>query len=76
MEACDKEIDVVGLVCPLPVLRTKKALSEISNGQILCVKASDPGSMEDIPGFARLAGHELLEATEVEGAFHFRLKKK
>jgi len=74
---CDKEIDVLGLACPLPVLRTKKALAEIGNGQVLCVKADDPGSMEDIPGFVRQAGHELIEACEVSaGIFCFRLRKK
>ncbi len=77
MESCDREIDVVGLACPLPVLRTKKALSEIKNGQTLCVRASDPGSMDDIPGFVRQAGHELLEAGEIEkGLFVFRLRKR
>lgn len=67
----------MGLACPLPVLRTKKALAEIRPGQTLCVRASDPGSMEDIPGFVRQAGHELLLATqENPDIFVFRLRKK
>lgn len=75
--ACDKEIDVVGLACPLPVLRTKKALADISPGQTLRVRASDPGSMEDIPGFVRQAGHELLGAEqERPDLFVFTLRKR
>lgn len=75
--ACDKEIDVVGLACPLPVLRTKKALADIRPGQTLRVRASDPGSMEDIPGFVRQAGHELLGAgQEGPDLFVFTLRKR
>jgi TusA-related sulfurtransferase len=61
--AFDKELDTRGLNCPLPILKTKKALSELSSGQVLRVVATDPGSTRDFQAFARQTGHELLEQT-------------
>ena len=57
----DKEIDTKGLNCPLPILRAKKALSEMSTGQLLKVVATDPGSMRDFVAFAKQTGNELVE---------------
>ncbi len=60
MEA-SKEIDTRGLNCPLPILKAKKALSEMQTGEILKVVATDPGSTRDFQAFARQTGNELLE---------------
>jgi TusA-related sulfurtransferase len=60
-----KEIDTRGLNCPLPILRAKKALSELSSGQLLKVVATDPGSMRDFQAFARQTGNELVEQQQV-----------
>lgn len=57
----DKEIDTSGLNCPLPILKAKKALSEMQSGQILKVTATDAGSVKDFQAFARQTGNELLE---------------
>lgn len=57
----DKEIDTRGLNCPLPILKAKKALAELSSGQILKVIASDPGSVRDFQAFAQQTGNTLLE---------------
>jgi TusA-related sulfurtransferase len=57
----DKEIDTRGLNCPLPILKAKKALSEMDSGQTLKVVATDPGSMRDFQAFAKQTGNELLE---------------
>jgi TusA-related sulfurtransferase len=57
----DKEIDTKGLNCPLPILRAKKALAEMSTGQLLKVVATDPGSMRDFVAFAKQTGNELVE---------------
>jgi tRNA 2-thiouridine synthesizing protein A len=62
----DKEIDTKGLNCPLPILRAKKALSEMSTGQLLKVVATDPGSMRDFLAFAKQTGNELV-GQEVDG---------
>lgn len=72
----DKELDASGLNCPLPVLRTKKALGDMQSGQVLHVVATDPGSVKDFEAFAKQTGNALLESREEGGKFHFLLKKK
>jgi len=72
----DKELDARGLNCPLPILRTKKALADMSSGQVLKVIATDPGSVKDVPAFSKQTGHELLTTVEKEGEFEFYLKRK
>jgi TusA-related sulfurtransferase len=57
----DKEIDTRGLNCPLPILRAKKALTDMQAGQVLKVVATDPGSVRDFQAFARQTGNELLD---------------
>ncbi|MCF8156047.1 MAG: sulfurtransferase TusA family protein [Rhodoferax sp.] len=56
----DKEVDARGLNCPLPILRAKKALSEMVTGQTLKVVATDPGSTRDFQAFAKQTGNELV----------------
>ena len=65
----DKEIDTKGLNCPLPILRAKKALAEMSTGQLLKVVATDPGSMRDFVAFAKQTGNELVEQEAVGDEF-------
>ena len=72
----DKELDTRGLNCPLPILRTKKALGDLTSGQVLKVVATDPGAVKDFQTFSRQTGHELLSASESAGEFHFVLRKK
>ena len=72
----DKELDARGLNCPLPILRTKKSLAELTTGQVLKVTATDPGSVKDMQAFAKQTGNELLSSAEAGGEFMFFLKKK
>lgn len=72
----DRELDVKGLHCPLPILRTKKTLSEMSQGEVLHVLATDPGSLKDFEAFARQTGNELLSSTESNRVFEYYLKRK
>jgi tRNA 2-thiouridine synthesizing protein A len=72
----DRELDVKGLNCPLPILRTKKTLSEMSQGEVLHVLATDPGSLKDFEAFARQTGNELLSSTEANKVFEYYLKRK
>lgn len=72
----DRELDARGLNCPLPILRTKKSLNEMSSGQVLRVLATDPGSVRDFQAFSRQTGHELLDTRTADGQFVFVLKKK
>ena len=57
----DKELDARGLNCPLPILRAKKALTDMSSGQVLKIVATDPGSVKDFQAFAKQTGNELLD---------------
>ncbi|MBI5751949.1 MAG: sulfurtransferase TusA family protein [Hydrogenophilales bacterium] len=72
----DKELDARGLNCPLPILRTKKGLAELTSGQVLKVIATDPGSVKDMLAFAKQTGNELVSSAEASGEFTFFMKKK
>jgi tRNA 2-thiouridine synthesizing protein A len=72
----DRELDVKGLNCPLPILRTKKTLSEMASGEVLHVLATDPGSVKDFQAFAKQTGNELLANTETDKVFEYYLKRK
>ncbi len=75
----DREVDARGLNCPLPILRTKKALAEMASGQVLRVLATDPGSIKDFQAFARQTGNELLRQGELKGegkVFEFFMRRK
>lgn len=72
----DKTLDCTGLLCPMPVVKTNKALKELQVGQILEMIATDPGSLPDIEAWARQTRHELLAAQKLEdGKFHFVIRK-
>lgn len=73
----DKEVDARGLNCPLPILRTKKALAELTTGQVVRVLATDPGSVKDFQAFAKQTGNELVKQVDQEDqTFEFYLKRK
>jgi tRNA 2-thiouridine synthesizing protein A len=72
----DKELDARGLNCPLPILRAKKALTEMQSGQVLRVIATDPGSVKDFQAFAKQTGNELLSQAENNKEFEFFIKRK
>ncbi|MBA2484436.1 MAG: sulfurtransferase TusA family protein [Nitrosomonas sp.] len=76
MQKINKELDTRGLVCPLPILRTKKSLSEMTSGQVLKIVATDPGAVIDFQVFADQAGHELLSMSETSEELVFLLRKK
>jgi len=70
-----KEFDASGLACPLPIVKTKKALADMTSGQILRVIATDPGSVCDMAAFAEQTGNALLEQSTENSKFVFYLKK-
>lgn len=76
MQPADRELDVRGLNCPLPILRTKKALAEMNSGQLLRVLATDPGAVRDFQAFAKQTGNELLASGEEGEVFEFLFKRK
>ena len=72
----DKEIDTSGLNCPLPILKAKKALTDLHSGQTLKVIATDPGSWRDFEAFARQSGNELVSQEKTEVNFIYVLKRR
>jgi tRNA 2-thiouridine synthesizing protein A len=72
----DRELDARGLNCPLPILRAKKALGEMTSGQVLRIIATDPGSVKDFAAFAKQTGNELLSSAENNKEFEFYIKRK
>lgn len=72
----DKEIDTSGLNCPLPILKAKKALSELQSGQVLKVIATDGGSLRDFQAFAKQTGNELLEQQTLGTTFIHVLRRR
>ena len=71
-----KELDARGLNCPLPILRTKKALTDMKQGEVLRILATDPGSVKDFQAFSRQTGNALLGSETLNDEFVFFLKKK
>ena len=69
-------LDARGLNCPLPILRTKKALAEMASGELLHVLATDPGAVKDFHAFAKQTGNQLLSDGEVDQAFEFYFRRK
>ena len=71
-----KELDTRGLNCPLPILKAKKALADMSSGDVLKVTATDPGSVRDFQAFARQTGNELVEQTSASDEFVHYLRRR
>jgi tRNA 2-thiouridine synthesizing protein A len=70
----DKTLDLKGLACPLPVLKTRKALADLPKGATLEVLSDDPGARDDFVAFAESTGNTLVEHTESGGVHRFLLR--
>lgn len=70
-----KELDATGLLCPMPVLRTRRMLDDMTAGELLLVKASDPASVQDMPAFCKITGNRLQMAHVKNGVFLFEIEK-
>jgi len=68
-------LDAKGLLCPLPVLKARKALKALAPGETLEVLATDPGAVKDFAAFCRTTVHLLVESTEAAGTFRFLIRK-
>lgn len=69
------ELDARGLNCPLPILRTKKAMTSMAAGDVLKIVATDPGSVKDMEAYAKQTGNELIGSAENNGEYTFYIKK-
>lgn len=72
----DRELDTQGLNCPLPILKTKKALSDMESQQILKVLSTDSGALRDFPAFSKQSGNVLLKTETSNGVYCFWLQRK
>ncbi|MDA0823731.1 MAG: sulfurtransferase TusA family protein [Proteobacteria bacterium] len=71
----DVVLDAKGLNCPLPILKTKKALKDVPIDGTLEVLSTDPGSVADFQAFCRTTGNDLLEHTQDDNVYRFLIKK-
>ena len=71
----DHQLDARNLICPLPVLKTKKALRDIAVGETLEVLATDPNTPADMKAFSDARGHPLLSETETDGVFKLLIQR-
>jgi TusA-related sulfurtransferase len=69
-------LDLKGLSCPLPIVKTAQAIKELASGDLLEALATDPGSVADFGAWCRSTGHELVEQTETDGVCRFVIRKK
>lgn len=72
----DREFDASGMSCPLPIVKTKKALADMSSGQVLKVISTDCGSLKDMAAFSEQTGNLLLSTVEENGKYIFYVQKK
>lgn len=70
-----EELDCRGMLCPLPILKTKKALKTMATGDILKVISTDAGSVADMAAFSRRTGNEVIDQSEGDGEYVFFFKK-
>ena len=68
-------LDTKGMNCPLPILKTKKAIKAMNAGETLEVVSTDPGSVKDMEAFCKSTGNELLSSAESAGVYTYEIKK-
>jgi TusA-related sulfurtransferase len=71
-----KTLDLKGLSCPLPIVKTAQGMKEVESGELLEALATDPGSVADFNAWCKSTGHELVEQDEEGGVFRFVIRKK
>ena len=74
MEAI-KVLDAKGLACPMPIVKTKKAINDLASGEILEIHATDKGAKNDLAAWAKSGGHEVMKHEEENDVLKFQIKK-
>ena len=75
MTTATQTLDARGLNCPLPILKTRKAINQMDTGQVLEVISSDPGSVKDMASFCEQTGHKLVSSNEDDSSYIFMIEK-
>lgn len=76
MSEASQELDARGLNCPLPILRAKKAIAGLAEGEVLKVLATDPGAVKDFEAFCKQTGNELLQSQSAGDGFEFLIRRQ
>ena len=71
----DKEMDLKGLACPMPIVKVSKGIKEVEVGQILKATTTDPGALTDFPAWAKTSGNEIVETVTADKETHFFIKR-
>ena len=71
----DKVLDAKGMLCPMPVIKARKAIKEIELGQVLEVLATDKGAVKDFEAWSRQTGNALLDSSEAGGVYTFHIRR-
>ncbi|KON68780.1 sulfurtransferase TusA family protein [Peribacillus butanolivorans] len=71
----DKMLDAKGLACPMPIVRTKKAMNDLQSGQVLEIHVTDKGAKADLAAWSKSGGHELVETAEENEVLKFWIRK-
>ena len=71
----DRQIDCTGLFCPMPIVKTREAMAQMTAGQVLEMLSDDPASDPDMRSWAQNTGHELLDVTRNGAVYHFVIRK-
>jgi tRNA 2-thiouridine synthesizing protein A len=69
------QLDAKGLICPLPVLKARRTMKTLAEGDVLEIEATDPGSVKDFAHFCETTGYKLLSSSEAEGVYRFSIEK-
>lgn len=72
----DNDLDALGLLCPLPVLKARKRLADLKSGQVLRLRADDPAAVIDVPHYCAESGHALVKTTATEESQIYYIQKK
>ncbi|ANB55703.1 sulfurtransferase TusA family protein [Anoxybacillus sp. B7M1] len=70
-----KVVDAKGLSCPMPLVKSKKAIDQLASGEVVEVKTTDKGAKKDLAAWAQASGHQLVDMKEENGVFTFWIKK-
>lgn len=71
----ETELDARHLICPMPVLRARKALMALAEGEVLLLRATDPASRKDVPAFCAATGHVLVGVEDRADEIRYRIRK-
>ncbi|MBT2615822.1 sulfurtransferase TusA family protein [Peribacillus frigoritolerans] len=71
----DKVLDAKGLACPMPIVKTRKAMNDLQTGQVLEIHVTDKGAKADLAAWSKSGGHELVETAEENDILKFWIRK-